>query len=112
MLDGRDEALVAEIADGERFGGSTQGHERHDFTFVDIERQRPFARDFGFLLFSVLVNRRHREGEGTAGVSDVGTQLAQDQPPVTDMKRTTAGWARRKSKSWPLGLICIASMMA
>ena len=37
---------------------------------------------------------------------------AKPQPPVCDINLITAGSARLKSKSWPLGLICMLSIIA
>ena len=58
-----DQALVAQVADGQCFRRAAEGHQGDDLALVDVERQRMFAGDGGGNGLPVLVDGIDGEGE-------------------------------------------------
>ena len=56
------ESLIAQIAEHERFGRGAERHEREDFAFVHVYRERMFTRDMRRARMAVLVKGGNLKG--------------------------------------------------
>ena len=81
-----DQPLVAQVADGERFGRGAQRHQREELLLVDVERQRMLARDRHLARLAFSSTRRHVERRRARGVGETGDRepsvAARSYPPM------------------------------
>ena len=68
VVDRRDQALVAQVANGERLGRRAQRHQRDEFMLVDIDRQRMLAGHRHCARFTMLIHGPHFKRRWPCGI--------------------------------------------
>ena len=66
----RHQPLVAQVAEHQRLRRLAEGHQGDEFAFVQVDRERMFARDRRADRFAAFVDRLDLEGGGTARRSE------------------------------------------
>ena len=73
VVQSADQALVAQVAERQRFRGGAQRHQGNDLAFIDVDGERVFAGNGGRHDFAAFVDGVDLEGEWPAGLAELRT---------------------------------------